>query len=142
MTSSAISSQAFAASRPRIDRGVLVGRILSGLMAALLTADGLAKVMEVQAVIDGSAQLGYPAETMQGIGFTLLACVILYVIPRTAFFGALLLTGYLGGAIATHVRVENPLFSHILFPTYVAAILWTGLYLRDARLRAFVSGRR
>jgi hypothetical protein len=79
---------------------------------------------------------------MQGIGFTLLACVILYVIPRTAFFGALLLTGYLGGAIATHVRVENPLFSHILVPTYVAAILWTGLYLRDARLRAFVSGRR
>jgi hypothetical protein len=79
---------------------------------------------------------------MPGIGLTLLACVALYAMPRTSVLGAVLLTGYLGGAIATHVRVHNPLFSHVLFPTYVAAIAWGGLFLRDARLRAFLPFRR
>jgi hypothetical protein len=77
---------------------------------------------------------------MPVIGTLLLACVILYAIPRTSVFGALLLTGYLGGAVATHVRVGNPLFSHILFPTYVAAMVWGGLYLRNEKLRALVRG--
>ena len=79
--------------------------------------------------------------TMPAIGITLLACVLLYAIPRTSVFGALLLTGYLGGAIATHVRVQDPLFSHILFPTYVAAIAWGGLYLRNPKLRALAALR-
>ena len=70
------------------------------------------------------------------------ACVALYVFPPTAVLGALLLTGYLGGAVATHLRVDNPLFSHILFPTYVAALLWGALYLRDARVRAIVRSAR
>jgi hypothetical protein len=69
-------------------------------------------------------------------------CLILYVIPRTAPLGAVLWTGYLGGAIATHLRLDNPLFSHTLFPIYVAALLWGGLYLRDARVRALVGAAR
>jgi hypothetical protein len=72
---------------------------------------------------------------MLGIGITLLACLTLYLLPRTSALGALLLTGYLGGAVATHVRVGNPLFSHVLFPTYVAALIWGGLILRRPELR-------
>jgi hypothetical protein len=77
-----------------------------------------------------------------GLGVILLSCVVAYAIPRTSVLGALLLTGYLGGAVATHVRVANPLFSHVLFPTYIAALLWGGLILRDARLRALLPIRR
>jgi len=76
------------------------------------------------------------------LGIIQAVLVVLYVVPRTAVLGAILLTGYLGGAVATHVRVANPLFSHVLFPTYVAAFLWGGLILRDARLRALLPIRR
>jgi hypothetical protein len=117
-------------------RSVIAGRILSGLITVLLAFDAVAKIAKVSQVIEGSAQLGYPEVTIQGIGITLLACVVLYAIPATSILGAVLLTGYLGGAVATHVRVLDPVFSHILFPTYVAAIAWAGLYLRDARVRA------
>jgi hypothetical protein len=129
-----------AAPHPRVNssRSVIAGRILSGLAIAFLTLDGAIKLFPVKAVIEGSAQLGYRPDSIAAIGVALLACVLLYAIPRTSVFGALLLTGYLGGAIATHVRVGNPLFSHILFPTYVAAIVWGGLYLRNPRLRALV----
>lgn len=133
----------FAAPRPaarRTPKSVIVGRVMSGIISALLILDASVKIFPVQAVIEGSAQLGYPVETMLPIGVTLLSCVILYLIPRTSVFGALLLTGYLGGAIATHVRVGNPLFSHILFPTYVATIVWGALYLRNEKLRALVRG--
>ena len=125
----------------KVARSVIAGRIISGIITALLFVDGAFKLFPVKEVIEGSALLGYPVETMAPIGITLLACVFLYAIPRTSVFGALLLTGYLGGAIATHVRVQNPLFSHILFPTYVAAMVWGGLYLRNPRLRALVSVR-
>lgn len=127
--------------RTKVARSVIVGRVLSTIITLLLVLDGAVKLFPVKAVIEGSAQLGYPPSTMPGVGITLLACVVLYAIPRTSVFGALLLTGYLGGAIATHVRVQNPLFSHILFPTYVAAFVWGGLYLRNAKLRALVSFR-
>lgn len=70
-----------------------------------------------------------------------LICVAIYLVPRTSLLGAILLTGYLGGAIASHVRIGDPLFSHVLFPTYVAALIWGGLYLRDARVRALVPVR-
>ena len=133
----------FAAPRPaarRTPKSVIVGRVMSGIISALLMLDASVKIFPVKAVIEGSAVLGYPVETMLPIGLTLLSCVILYLIPRTSVFGALLLTGYLGGAIATHVRVGNPLFSHILFPTYVATIVWGGLYLRNQKLRALVRG--
>jgi hypothetical protein len=142
MTSIA-SSISYAAPRPssraRAPKSVIAGRFMSGLIAILLTADGAFKLLPPgKAVIEASAQLGYPVELMPAIGITLLACVVLYVIPATSVWGALLLTGYLGGAIATHVRVQDPLFSHILFPTYVAVVAWGGLYLRNEKLRALV----
>ena len=140
MTSPAIAAPVSVASRPRTraSKGVISGRVLSGIAIAFLTADAFFKIFPVKAVIEGTQQLGYPVETIVPIGVTLMTCVILYAIPATSVFGAVLLTGYLGGAIATHVRVENPLFSHTLFPTYVAALIWGGLYLRNAKLRALV----
>jgi hypothetical protein len=90
------------------------------------------------ALVEGTKQLGYQPQAMPVIGTILLLCVVLYAIPRTSVIGALLLTGYLGGAVATHVRVGNPLFSHILFPIYVAVMVWGGLYLRNEKLRALV----
>jgi hypothetical protein len=143
MTSIA-SAVSFAAPRPvartYTPKSVIAGRVMSGIISALLLVDGAVKLFPVKAVIEGTAQLGYPIEVIPAIGITLLACVALYLIPRTSVFGALLLTGYLGGAIATHVRVQNPLFSHILFPVYVAVIAWGGLYLRNEKLRALVKG--
>lgn len=118
------------------------GRVMTGLVATFLFADGAAKLFLPEPVVKGSLELGYPVHTMIGIGTVLLIATLLYVIPRTAVLGAVLLTGYLGGAIATHVRVEHPLFSHTLFPIYVAALIWGGLFLRDARLRAFLPWRR
>jgi hypothetical protein len=87
-------------------------------------------------------RLGYPESTARPLGAVLLACVALYVVPRTAVLGAVLLTAFLGGAIATHVRVEDPLFSHTLFPVYVAALLWGGALLRDPRFAALAPWRR
>ena len=115
--------------------------LLSGLAVAFLIFDSVGKLLEVQPVIDGTKQLGYPPDIVFSLGVTLLSCVLAYLVPRTSVLGAVLLTGYLGGAVATHVRVANPLFTHVLFPTYVAALLWGGLVLRDARLRAFLPWR-
>src|SRR6185369_14789193 len=89
-------------------------------------------------VIDGTRQLGYSPDIVFSLGVILLSCVVTYLVPRTSVLGALLLTGYLGGAVATHVRVGNPLFTHVLFPTYLAVLLWGGLVLRNTRLRAFI----
>lgn len=119
---------------------VWTGRILTGLAGLFLLFDGGAKLARIPAVMEGSASLGYPAATVFGIGAVLLACTLLYLVPRTAVLGAVLLTGYLGGAIATHVRVQNPLFSHTLFPIYVAMLIWGGLYLRDRRVRGLLGG--
>ena len=118
------------------------GLVLSWLAVLFLLFDSTGKLLLVQPVIDGTLQLGYPRDSVFSLGLVLLACVVAYAVPRTAVLGALLLTGYLGGAVATHVRVANPLFSHTLFPTYVAAFLWGGLILRDARLRALLPLRR
>jgi len=96
------------------------------------------KLFKPEIVIKATTDLGYPESTIVPIGITLVACTILYIIPQTAIFGAILLTGYLGGAVATNVRVGTPLFTHILFPVYVASFLWVGLYLREFRLRALV----
>ncbi len=114
------------------------GRILSGVAALFLFVDGLAKVLMLAPVREGSVQLGYPVSTMFPIGVLALVGTALYVFRRTSVLGAIFLTGFLGGAIATHVRMENPLFSHVLFPTYLAAMLWGGLLLRNPRLRAFL----
>jgi DoxX-like family len=123
-------------------RRLWAGRLLSWLAVLFLLFDSIAKLLEVQPVIDGTIQLGYPRDIVFTLGVILLSCVVAYMIPRTSVLGALLLTGYLGGAVATHVRVANPLFSHVLFPIYVAALLWGGLILRDARLGAFLPIRR
>jgi hypothetical protein len=101
--------------------------------------DSVMKLMKAQLAVDGTVELGYPANAVFGIGVVLLVCTILYMVPRTSFLGAILLTGYLGGAVATHVRVANPLFTHILFPIYVAILIWGGLYLRDNRVRDLVT---
>jgi hypothetical protein len=122
-------------------RELLTGRAMSGAAVAFLIFDSLGKLLEVQPVVDGTRQLGYPPEIVFSLGVTLLSCVLTYLVPRTSVLGALLLTAYLGGAVATHVRVGSPLFSHVLFPAYVAALLWGGLLLRDARLRAFLPWR-
>jgi hypothetical protein len=109
---------------------------------SFLFLDGVAKLLELQPVVDGALRLGYPRDSVFRLGVILLSCVLAYAVPRTAVLGALLLTGYLGGAVATHVRVGSPLLSRVLFPTYVAALLWGGLVLRDARLRALLPLRR
>jgi hypothetical protein len=110
-----------------------------GVLAALfLLLDATAKVLAARPAVEGTVALGYPAGLVVGLGVVELACVVAYVVPRTAVLGAILLTGYLGGAVATHVRIGNPLASHVLFPVYVALLVWGGLFLRDARLRALV----
>lgn len=123
-------------------RAPRAGRVLSGVAVAFLLFDAAGKLLQVQPVVDGTLQLGYPRSTVFPLGALLLACVLTYLAPRTAVLGALLLTGYLGGAVATHVRVGSPLFSHVLFPTYVAALVWGGLLLRDPRLGVFLPIRR
>ncbi|WP_309893783.1 DoxX family protein [Archangium sp.] len=117
------------------------GRILSGLAALFMLFDATMKVLELPVAVQGTTQLGYPESVVFGLGVVQLVCLAVYLVPRTSVLGALLWTGYLGGAIATHVRLGNPLFSHILFPTYVAAFLWLGLWLRDERLRAVLPFR-
>ena len=121
---------------------IWTGRILSALAVLFLLFDSTGKLLEVQPVIDGTRQLGYPRDIVFTLGVILASCLVAYLIPRTSVLGALLLTGYLGGAVATHVRVDNPLFTHTLFPTYVATLIWGGLVLRDERLRAFAPWRR
>jgi hypothetical protein len=124
--------------RPTSNTTVWTGRIMTGLAALFLLFDGVIHVMKIAPVVEAFAQLGYPATLARGIGVVELVCLILYVVPRTSVVGAILLTGYLGGAIASSLRVGNPLFSHVLFPVYVAMLLWGGLYLRDRRVRALI----
>jgi hypothetical protein len=114
------------------------GRIMSALPALFLVMDGVMKLAKPDFVVKATVQLGYPESVIFGLGIVVLVCVILYVVPRTAVLGAILLTGYLGGAVATHLRVGDPLFSHTLSPVYFAVLLWGGLYLRDERLRALI----
>ena len=120
---------------------VWTGRVLSGMAASALFADSTGKLLQVQPVIDGTIALGYPPTIVFTLGVILFIGVVAYVVPRTSVLGALLLTAYLGGAVATHMRVESPLFTHVLVPVYVAAFAWGGLLLRDARLRAFLPFR-
>jgi hypothetical protein len=131
----AVLTQSVQSAVPASNKRRWTGVVLSGLAAAFLLFDAAMKLVEIPAVVEASARIGYPEVTLRPIGFTLLACVVLYLVPRTAILGAVLLTGYLGGAIATHVRVQDALFSHTLFPVYFAALIWGGLYLRNPRAR-------
>jgi hypothetical protein len=119
-------------------KGLWAGRILSGLVALFLIPDGIIKFLKPAPVIETSAHLGLPLSLANTLGILVLVCTAIYLFPRTSVLGAILLTGYLGGAVATHLRVGDPLFSHVLFPTYLGLLLWLGLYLRDDRLRALV----
>lgn len=120
------------------NKNLWIGRTLSGLAAVFLLLDSAMKVVKAAPAVKGTVELGYPESAVTGIGVALLVSTILYLIPRSAILGAILLTGYLGGAVASQVRVENPLFSYTLFPVYVAVFVWLGLFLRDAGLRALV----
>lgn len=118
------------------------GYILSGLAVLFLLFDSIGKLVKPDVVVEGTLELGYPEGTITGIGVTLLVCTLLYIWPRTAVLGAILLTGFLGGAVATHVRVGNPVFSHILFPVYLGLFLWGGLFLRDRTVRELIPMRK
>ncbi len=111
------------------------GWILSTLVILFCLFDVFGKFTQPESVIRGTVALGYPERVILPLGVILLICTLLYAIPKTALWGAVLLTGYLGGAVATHIRVENPLFTHILFPIYLGIVLWLGLYLRSSPLR-------
>ena len=117
------------------------GLALSGVAVLFLLADTAVKVLQLPPAIEGTTQLGDAANAVLPIGVIELACLALYIVPRTSVVGGLLLTGYLGGAVATHVRADSPLFSHTLFPLYVAAFVWGGLYLRDRRARVLAASR-
>jgi hypothetical protein len=118
------------------------GRTMSALAVLFLGFDSVGKLIKVGPVVEGAVQLGYPESTILGVGVVLLLCVVAYAIPRTSVLGAILLTGYLGGAIATHVRVGSPLLTHVLFPLWVALFVWGGLFLRDEGLRDLIPLRR
>jgi hypothetical protein len=100
--------------------------------------DAVGKFVKPAPVVEGTLALGYPEAVILPLGVILLLSTILYIIPKTSVLGAILLTGYLGGAVATHVRVGSPLATHTLFPIYLGVMLWLGIYLRDKRLRALV----
>jgi len=119
-------------------KGLWTGRVITALVVLFLVFDGVTKVMKVPAIIEASARLGFSANLIVAIGVTLLVCTAIYVIPRTSVLGAILLTGYLGGAVVTNLRAGSPLFSLALFPAYFGVLVWAGLYLRNDRLRALI----
>ena len=117
-----------------------VGRVISALAVLFMLFDGAIKLVKIAPVTEAFAHLGYPESLAITIGTLELVCTALYVIPRTSLFGALLLTGFLGGAVSTHVRVGDPLFP-IFFPFLIGAMIWGGLYLTDSRLRVLLAPR-
>jgi DoxX-like family len=119
-------------------KGLWAGRVLSALAVVFLAFDGVIKLMRVPAVLDATVQLGFPLGSIVPIGLTLLACTVVYAIPRTSVAGSVLLTGYLGGAIAAQVRAGNPMFERT-FPIIVGTVVWAGVFLRDRRVRALLA---
>jgi len=120
---------------------IWTGRVLTAMVVLFLLFDGIMKVIKERHVLQSAAQLGYSTESMFAIGTLLLACTLVYVIPRTAVFGALLLTAYLGGAVATQVRVGNPVFECI-FPVIFGVLVWAGLFLREPSLSTLIPVRK
>jgi hypothetical protein len=128
-----------ASARPSTTRWA--ARIVTAVPVLFLGFDTVIKLLNIAPVVDSMRSLGWPEGWGPVLGLIELVCLVAYLYPRTAVFGAVLFSGYLGGATATHLRLEQPLFSHVLFPTYVGLLLWTGLLLRDPRLRAFLPFR-
>jgi hypothetical protein len=116
------------------------GRIISAVVVLFLLFDSITKVMKVRAVIEASAQLGYPVSAIVTIGIILLVCTVFYIIPQTAVLGTILLTGYLGGAVAANMRIGSAMFN-TFFPIVFAALTWTGIFLRESRLGALIPFR-
>jgi len=114
------------------------GWAMSGLVMLFMAFDAVGKLIMMTPVIEATRQLGYPEDLIRPLGVIALACALLYAVPRTAVLGAILLTAFLGGAVASHLRLGDPLFSHVLFGVYVGLFAWGGLFLRDARLRALI----
>src|ERR1700730_13879372 len=113
------------------------GRLISALPALFLLLDGIMKLVKPAPVVEATVRLGYPESVILGLGIVLIACTLFYLIPRTSILGAILLTGYLGGAVATHVRVGEGWFP-VSFPIIMGVLIWGGLWLRDERLRAII----
>jgi len=118
------------------------GRIIGGLIAAFMLLDAAMKLVKPKPVADAFVRTGWPLELSITLGMILLTSTVLYLIPRTAILGAILLTGYLGGAVATNLRLENPLFTNTLFPVYFGVLVWLALWLRDEGLQALIPLRR
>lgn len=123
---------------PGSSKRIWAGRIISAIPVLFLLFDGTIHIMRTAPVVAGFAQAGFPISTAVPLGIIEIACIILYVIPRTSVLGAILLTGYLGGAVATNVRQQLPMLGYVLAPVYVAVFIWGGLWLRDDRIRALV----
>lgn len=130
-----------AVARPATANAVRAGRAVSWSAAAFLAFDAAIHVLAIEPVVEASETLGFDAALMPWIGALEAALVVLYLVPRTSVIGAVLLTGYLGGAFCAQLRIDAPLFSTLLFPVYVGALVWLGLWLRDQRVRNLVAGR-
>ena len=124
-------------SRPS-NTALWIGRIMSGLVVAFMLLDGAMKLVPLDVVVTTSEQMGIPGSLARTLGIIGLICSVLYAVPRTSVLGAILLSGYLGGAMASHLRLGDPIFTHTLFGLYLGLLAWGGLYLRDARLRALI----
>jgi hypothetical protein len=123
----------------QLSRGRLwTGRILTAIPVLFLSFDTVIKLINIDPVVQSLTQLGWPTDKGPMIGVIELVCLVAYLAPRTSVLGAVLFTGYLGGATATHLRLGDPLFTHVLFAGYVGALLWAGLFLRDPRLQLFL----
>lgn len=123
--------------RYQVSRGRrIAGWIITGLMAAFNLFDVVGKFAAPKPVADAFVRTGWPLELSSTLGVILLVCTVLYLIPRTSVLGAVLLTGYLGGAVATNLRLHNPLFTNTLFPVYFGILIWLGLLLREPRVKA------
>jgi hypothetical protein len=133
-----MQSAAQPASAPVSNKTLWTGRIITALAVVFMLFDSVIHLLKIAPVVKAFAQLGYPLSLALGIGIVELISVVAYAVPRTSILGAILLTGYLGGAIATQVRIGAPLFSTVLFPVYVGMLIWGGLFLREERLRALV----
>jgi hypothetical protein len=123
---------------PSSYKRIWAGRIVTALPVLFLLFDGTIHIMRIPAVVEGFAKAGFPISTAVPLGIIEIVCIILYVLPRTSVLGAILLTGYLGGAVATNVRQQLPMLGYVLAPVYVAIFLWGGLWLRDDRVRSLI----
>jgi hypothetical protein len=119
-------------------RAVLAGKVLSIIAVLFLIFDSVTHTMLIPAGVEGFGKAGFPPGSARPIGIVEIVCLVLYVIPQTTVFGAILLTGYLGGAVATNVRMGLPFFGFVLAPVYVGIVLWLGVWLRDGGLRRVV----